>query len=451
VKRRRKRPTIWKWLFSNGLMLIAIVAIAMLVTKVDFFNEIVENNQNTDNVLDQSNKEARESSNSNNNAENDKKLPKENEIEQEKNDNSTDMELGKEKGSEDTLVNEILNQMDLHQKICQMFIVFVDSLTGVSNTIVAGNITQNALEGYPVGGLLYQVGNLSSDEQVTEMIQGVQSFSNIPLFIASDEEGGRVARVMDALHPYSLEAMLSYKDMGKDKAYKNAATIADSIGKYGFNTAFAPVADVWSNPENIVIGDRAYSDDFEQASELISAAVQGFKEKGMICTLKHFPGHGDTKVDSHYGAAYVTKSIEQLRKEEFLPFKAGIDSGADMVMIGHLIVPDIDEVPATFSRKIVSDILIDELNFNGVIITDALNMQAISDYYDTSYTVVNAVKAGVDILLCPSSLEESVETLVDAVQKGDILEERIDESIKKILTLKLRKGIIIDTDLSNFQ
>ncbi|NLK97688.1 glycoside hydrolase family 3 protein [Defluviitalea saccharophila] len=442
--KRSEKTTIWKRILLIVLIIIALLAIVMVILKLNFFNEIAGNHQNTDNISDSSNQDT-----TNNNAGPNKNGSKENETDKESNDNSTD--LDKEKEREDALVNEILNQMDLHQKVCQMFIVFADSLTGVTNTTVAGDITKNALKEYPVGGVLFQKGNLNSEEQVSSMIQDMQSYSNISLFIASDEEGGRVARVMETLHPYSLDAMLTYKDMGKDKAYENASLIADSIGKYGFNTAFAPVADVWSNPENTVIGDRAYSDDFEQASELVSAAVQGFRDKGMICSLKHFPGHGDTKVDSHYDAAYVTKSLDQLRKEEFLPFKAGIDAGADMVMIGHLIVPDIDEVPATFSHKIVTDILKNELNFKGIVITDALNMQAITNYYDSSSGAIHAVKAGVDILLCPSSLEDSVEALEDAVRKGDILEERIDESVRKILKLKLQKEIISDNDLSDFQ
>lgn len=442
--KRSEKTTIWKRILLIVLIIIALLAIVMVILKLNFFNEIAGNHQNTDNISDSSNQDT-----TNNNAGPNKNGSKENETDKESNDNSTD--LDKEKEREDALVNEILNQMDLHQKVCQMFIVFADSLTGVTNTTVAGDITKNALKEYPVGGVLFQKGNLNSEEQVSSMIQGMQSYSNIPLFIASDEEGGRVARVMETLHPYSLDAMLTYKDMGKDKAYENAALIADSIGKYGFNTAFAPVADVWSNPENTVIGDRAYSDNFEQASELVSAAVQGFRDKGMICSLKHFPGHGDTKVDSHYDAAYVTKPLDQLRKEEFLPFKAGIDAGADMVMIGHLIVPDIDEVPATFSHKIVTDILKNELNFEGIVITDALNMQAITNYYDSSSGAIHAVKAGVDILLCPSSLEDSVEALEDAVRKGDILEEGIDESVRKILKLKLQKEIISDNDLSDFQ
>ena len=444
MKRNEKTAT-WKRVTVNGLIIIAFLLSVIIVVKLNFFDERVGHDQNMDQVSEQTDDEM------NNSDRDDSKLPQENETAKENSGESTDEDAGEENESEDILVNEILNQMDLHQKVCQMSIVFLDSLIGVSNTTAAGDIVKNALTEYPVGGVLFQKGNLSSEEQVISMIQGIQSYANIPLFVASDEEGGRVARVMETLHPYSLDAMLTYKNMGKKKAYENAVLIAGSIKKYGFNTAFAPVADVWSNPENTVIGDRAYSDNFEQAAELISAAVQGFRDQDIICSLKHFPGHGDTKVDSHYGAAYVTKSLDQLRKEEFLPFKAGIDAGADMVMIGHLIVPDIEDVPATFSYKIVTDILKNELNFEGIVITDALNMQAIADHYDSSTAAVYAVKAGADILLCPSSLQGSVEALMNAVQRGEFSEERINESVKKILKLKFQKGIISNIDLSEFQ
>ena len=150
----------------------------------------------------------------------------------------------------------------------------------------------------------------------------------------------------------------------------------------GFNADLAPVADVWSNPDNTVIGDRAYSDDFAQAAELIPEAVRGFHSGGVATTLKHFPGHGDTLADSHDGAVYVSKPLEQLRREELLPFRAGIASGSDMVMIGHLILTEIDAAqPAPFSYRIVTELLREELGFQGVVITDGLQMKALTDSY----------------------------------------------------------------------
>ena len=202
------------------------------------------------------------------------------------------------------------------------------------------------------------------------------------------------------------------------------------------------MADVWSNPANTVIGTRAYSDDYLQAAELVSAAVQGFHDEGMICTLKHFPGHGDTAEDSHYSSAYVKKTKEQLQQEEWVPFKAGIEAGADMVMVGHQIVPEIEEVPATVSKVIVTDILRGELGFEGVVVTDSLKMAAVNSNYSSEDLVIKCIEAGSDMLLDPSNFRSAAKAVVAAVDSGVISEERIDESVKRILKLKIQYGII---------
>ncbi|WP_455718722.1 glycoside hydrolase family 3 protein, partial [Anaerosporobacter sp.] len=324
-------------------------------------------------------------------------------------------------------VEDVLASMTLHEKICQMIIVYPEALTGVSKVVSAGEVTKQALEEYPVGGILYSSGNLQSVEQTSTMINNIQSYSKIPLFIASDEEGGRVSRVMNTIGDEHVDAMLNYKDQGEEVAYENAAKIARMLKELGFNTDFAPVADVWSNPENTVIGDRAYSDSFEQAATLIPKAVEGFQDENVICTLKHFPGHGDTATDSHKGSSYIEKSLEDILNQEVLPFKAGIKQGADMVMVGHLIVKDIDEEPATLSYKMVTEILRQELGFQGVVITDGLNMEAMTKYYSSSYIATHAIQAGVDILLCPKDFKACVQALAESVKSGEISEERIDE------------------------
>lgn len=336
-------------------------------------------------------------------------------------------------------VDKILSSMTLHEKICQMIIVYPEALTGVSKAVSAGEITKQALEEYPVGGILYSTGNLQSIEQTREMIRNTQSYSEIPLFIASDEEGGRVSRVMNTIVDEHVDAMLTYKDQGENVAYENAAKIARVLKELGFNTDFAPVADVWSNPQNTVIGDRAYSDTFEQAATLITNAVKGFKDENVICSLKHFPGHGDTFTDSHKGATYIEKTLDDIRAEELLPFKAGIEQGADMVMVGHLIISEIDDEPATISYKIVTELLRQELGYKGVVITDGLNMEAMTKYYSSAYIATHAIQAGVDILLCPTDFKACVEALTESVNNGEISEERIDESVRRILDLKIKK------------
>lgn len=337
----------------------------------------------------------------------------------------------------------LLQEMTLREKVCQLFVVQpADLVPGVGRVTAAGEATQRALERYPVAGLLYDAGNLVTMEQTRTMLANVQSYSKIPLILTCDEEGGRVNRLMNTIGTTWVGPMLDYKDQGEDKAVENAKTIASDLRSCGFNMDLAPVADVWSNPANTVIGDRAYSDDFGQASQLVAAAVSGFHEGGVACALKHFPGHGDTSADSHYGSVYVYKSLDELRQAELIPFQAGIEAGADAVMLGHLIIEAVDDQPALFSSKIVTELLREELGFDGVVITDSLKMQAMTDHYGSGDIAVKAVQAGVDLLLCPQDLGAAVDALIQAVEEGTVSQERLDESVLRVLHLKLDRGIL---------
>lgn len=343
---------------------------------------------------------------------------------------------------EPTKAELLLAEMTLEEKVYQMFVVFPSAITGVSPVTAAGETTQKALEQYPVGGLLYDRTNLVSQEQVRAMLANTQSYSKIPLILTCDEEGGRVNRLMGTIGTTWVGPMLDYREEGAARAAENAQTIAEDLLSCGFNMDLAPVADVWSNPANTVIGDRAYSTDFEEAAQLVAAAVEGFHAGGAACTLKHFPGHGDTSADSHYGSVYVYKPLDELRQAELLPFRAGIEAGADAVMMGHLIVEDIDAEPALFSHRIVTELLRQELGFAGVVITDSLQMQAMTNHYGSGEIAVKAVKAGVDLLLCPADLEAAATALLDAVHSGELTEADIDEHVLRILTLKENRGIL---------
>lgn len=345
-------------------------------------------------------------------------------------------------GDASSLVEETLAGMSLHDKICQMMFVTPESITGMGVVTAAGETTRESLEKYPVGGIMYSAQNLESSEQVTEMIANSQEYSAIDLFIAADEEGGIVNRLMSTLGTTYIDSMYNYRYDGTDTAYNNAYTIASDMSSYGFNLDFAPVADVWSNPDNTVIGERAYSDDYSQAAELVGSAVAGFEAGGVLCTLKHFPGHGDTAQDSHYSSAYVTKTKDEIMSEEMLPFEAGVEAGADFVMVGHLIVPDIDELPATLSYKIGTEMLRNEIGFEGVVITDSLNMEAISDNYTAGEAAVMAVQAGMDMLLDSADVDAAIAALEDAVESGEITEDRINQSVRRILTAKEKAGIL---------
>lgn len=339
-----------------------------------------------------------------------------------------------------TRAEELLAGMSLREKLCQLMIVRPEVLTGESPVTAAGETTRLALEQYPVGGLIYSVDNLVTQEQTREMIENTQSYSKIPLIISADEEGGNVGRLMYKLGTTFIHSMYSYKDMGEDTAYQNALTIGTDMVSCLFNTDFAPVADVWTNPANTVIGDRAYSDEFGQASELVAAAVRGFTESGVICCVKHFPGHGDTSTDTHEGAAAVDKSLEELRAGEFLPFEAGIEAGVDMVMVGHITVTAVDDEPATISHEVITGLLREELGWYSVVVTDSLDMGALAGY-EIGEVCVKYLEAGGDIMLGIPDLAAALTALETAVTEGRLTEQRIDESALRVLMLKLSHGI----------
>lgn len=338
---------------------------------------------------------------------------------------------------------ETLAKMSKDEKIAQLFVVTPETLTGVDAVTMAGDTTKEMIEKYPVGGIIYSTPNIEDEDQLKELISKTQSYSQIPLLICVDEEGGDVARVADALDLDKPDAMFSYKDEDASVASKNAKTIASYLTRFGFNTDLAPVADVWTNPNNTVIGERAYSDDYQKASERVAAAVKSFDQNDMISTLKHFPGHGSTAEDSHDEIAVLDKSYDELKEGELIPFKEGVKAGADMVMVGHISVPSLDEEkPATLSKKIVPEILRKDMQYDGVVISDSLTMGALTQKYSTEEIVSGLFDADIDIFLMAGNLDEYISAINTALENGTITEKQIDEKVTRILTMKFKNGVI---------
>lgn len=352
---------------------------------------------------------------------------------------------------EKTEVEKQLESMTLHEKVCQMFCVYPEDLGGSGALTVAGSTQQKTLQSYPYGGVCYFLQNIKNETQAKTLVSTLESYSEIPLFHAVDEEGGRVQRIGGTTYSGAvrgagignqLNAMYTYKDLGTDTAYNNAQLLAANLNLLGMNWDFAPVADVNSNPSNPVIGDRAYGDDFDATGELVASAVRGFNDAGVATSLKHFPGHGDTATDSHTGAASVSKTLDQLRNEEFKSFKAGIAAGADSVMMGHLMIEGAKEsVPTSCSYEFVTEVLRNELGFDGVITTDGMGMGAITKVYGTTKqghidAVMACLNAGIDVFLLPGDPAACVDAIEAAIANGEVSEERIDASVKRILTLK---------------
>lgn len=353
-------------------------------------------------------------------------------------------------------VDEMLAAMTLREKVGQLFIIrpdtldpdqrpeqimdpYADGVTAVSEKMA------ERLEQYPAGGVILFAKNLVSPELLIQFNWDLQSISSVPLFLCVDEEGGLVARLAnhDAfdLPRYPNAAVVGFSGDPAD-AREMGHTIGDYLAGYGFNLNFAPVADVNTNPDNPVIGSRAFSSDPVIAGQMASAFADGLEETGVIATFKHFPGHGDTAEDSHSGLAVVHKTLEELKTCEFLPFREA--ASRDMVMTGHIALPNVtgDMVPATLSRQVVTGILKEELGFDGLVITDAMEMGAIVETYGSGTAAVEALRAGCHIILVPENLEEAFDAVLSALDSGSLTTEWLDETVRKILEFKQMHGIL---------
>lgn len=364
---------------------------------------------------------------------------------------------GKTSEEKEEAYERILDGMTLEEKIGQLFIVFPESLcpsSGGNYTNKSGEKSSteftpemsDAMDKYRVGGVVLFSKNIVSQTQLPKFISDMQSASEIPMFISVDEEGGRVARIAGS----GLFGAKKYKNMasvGASGDTEAARDVGRTIGGYlkplGFNLDFAPDADVNTNPKNIVIGDRSFGSDPKLVADMVCAQLDGMHEAGVMGCIKHFPGHGDTTADTHSGYVKIEKTWDELKTCELIPFISALDT-TDMIMAAHITAVNItkDGLPSSISEEMISGKLRGELGYDGVIITDAMNMGAIAQNYTSADAAVKAIKAGVDIILMPKDLGEAADGLKEAVESGEISEERIDESVSRILRLKQKYEII---------
>ena len=338
--------------------------------------------------------------------------------------------------------------MTLEQKVAQLFVVAPEALVeGVSQVTQAGDATHEGVRTWPVGGIVYFAANLVDPDQVTAMLANVRQFyaddGNVAPFLAVDEEGGTVVRVADneAFGVQDVGDASALGAAGDEAAAKSAAEqIAAYLKPLGFNLDFAPVCDVVDPLRSDTMGLRSFSSDANVCAAMVKAEVQGFLGAGMLCCAKHFPGIGSAPGDSHTGAITVEKTAEELAAVDFVPFKAAIEAGVPMIMVGHVDLPNIVEgaVPASLSSAVAQGMLRDTLGFTGIIVTDSLAMGAITDRYSAAEAAVAALAAGCDIPLMPESFPEAYQGVLDAVAAGELTEERIDESVTRILKVKQR-------------
>lgn len=326
-------------------------------------------------------------------------------------------------------VNNKLNSMSLDEKIAQLFVVaWRDSDTY--------DDLYRLFRDKKLGGFILFKENMSTYDKTKTLISNLQAYNDIPLIISMDQEGGLVQRlkylkdvkVTDIPYMYYLG-----KTKDENLAYQVGKVMARELRTIGVNVVFSPDIDIYSNPKNTVIGKRSFGSDYLLVNKMAGSLAKGLEETGVIPTYKHFPGHGDTDVDSHVDLPIIEKNYEELKDLELQTFSYTVNNNAKLIMVGHIALPNItgDNTPASLSKVLITDILKKDLNYNGLVITDALNMKALTDNYTQEEIIVKAIEAGVDILLMPEDIEKSLECV-----KSNISEERINESVKKILMFK---------------
>lgn len=341
------------------------------------------------------------------------------------------------------IADSCIAEMSLENKVAGLFMVTPEALTGVDTVIQAGDTTKQKLSEYPVGGLVYFSKNIQSADQLKEMLDTTKNTMIYPVFLAVDEEGGSVSRVAGAGLADDVGDMSEIgSTCDPEKAKEVGTTIGTYLSQFGFNVDFAPVADVVS-AENAVIGNRSFGSDPNVVGTMVAAEVQGLQESGVSACLKHFPGIGDTTTDTHDEKAVSEKTLEDMQQTDLPAFQSGIDAGADFVMVSHMSLPNVvgDDTPCSLSGTVINDLLRNQLGYDGIVITDALNMSAITDSYSSAEAAVKAIEAGADMLLMPENFEEAYQGVLDAVQNGTLSEDRINESLKRIYRVKYRDRI----------
>lgn len=347
-----------------------------------------------------------------------------------------------------------LQKMTLREKVGQMFYIRIESLdpsiewtkyddlANLKNQEITMKMRKTN-ELYPVGGIILYAWNIEDETQLASIISQVRSLKGNPL-LCIDEEGGRVSRIANNpnFNVKKYESMAAIGATGDPKnAYECGNTIGTYLKYYGFDIDFAPVADVNTNPDNIIIGPRAFSDKPEVAAPMVTSYLQGLKDAGITGCVKHFPGHGDTSDDTHTGYVQSLKTWEEMKDCEMVTFRAGIQWGCQLIMTAHIAVPNVtgSTIPSTMSSVVLQDKLRGELGYQNIIITDGMEMGAITKHYTSGEAAVGSIKAGVDIVLGPRDFTEAFDAVMAAVNDGSISEERINQSVRRILKLKIQQ------------
>ncbi len=327
-----------------------------------------------------------------------------------------------------------IDDLTLDEKIGQMLIVSVPG-TSLSSEKEA------ELKTYKPGGVILFSDNISTFDNTLALVESLENTASIPLFLGMDQEGGKVQRLL-SLSDVTVSNIPPMAELGKTNdpslAYDVGKVMAEELRTLHINMDFAPVVDVAEDINTSFIGNRSFGTDITQVSHMANALAQGLIDNDVIPVFKHFPGHGSTVTDSHYELPVIEKNEEELLKSDLIPFQNAIDAGAEVIMIGHLALPKLtnNNTPASLSKEIITDLLKNKLGYQGLVITDALNMKALTNYYTHQEIYEMAINAGVDLILMPQDITEAISLIKDSINKGTIKIEQINESVTKILKLK---------------
>ncbi len=360
--------------------------------------------------------------------------------------------LIKPKGKKYDLIGKAVAKMSMEEKVGQMLMPDFRNWEG-KNVLEMNDDIARLVSDYHLGGVILFRENTVTTEQTTRLVHEYQqAAAKHGLLISIDQEGGIVTRLqMGTDFPGNMALGASRSE---ELAEKVGKAIGDELHALGINMNFGPVLDVNNNPDNPVIGVRSFSEDQQLVANLGNAYIKGLHESGTAATSKHFPGHGDTAVDSHIGLPSVPHDIDRLKQVELYPFQQAMNTGIDAIMTAHVTFPKIDDtkaismkdgteiaIPATLSKKVLTGLVREEMNYDGVIVTDAMNMAAITDHFGPVDAAIRAVDAGADILLMPVGIEEVANGIYDAVRSKDLSIKRIEQSAKRVLALKMNRGI----------
>ena len=331
-------------------------------------------------------------------------------------------------------IKKQLKKMTLDEKIAQMLIIYY------SSTTYDETLEQTIKEVKP-GGFILMNDNISTYQNTLNLVKSMQKDSKIPMIISIDQEGGIVQRLQKItdIEVTNIPSMLALgKTNDKNLAYNVGKIMAQQLKTLGINLDFAPVVDIYSNKDNKVIANRSFGSNSEEVTTMALALKQGLEDNNVNTCLKHFPGHGDTAVDSHYNLPVINKDYNDLSKVELIPYYKAIKNNTNMIMIGHIALPKItkDNTPASLSKEIITNLLKTKLKYQGLVITDALNMKALTDNYSDKEIYTMAINAGVDLLLMPNGSRKAIEYIKESIKEKKITEQKINTSVTKILTYK---------------